>query len=81
MDGYKWNDEVFGNEKIIVLGGWIGGWVDGLVDVKAGLRIAYSNQQKNNLHIEGVVKTKALTGCNGLAGSELQDGGVPSDHC
>ena len=24
---------------------WVGGWVDGWVDVKAGLRIAYSNQK------------------------------------
>ena len=25
--------------------GWMGGWVDGWMDVKAGLRIAYSNQK------------------------------------
>ena len=30
--------------------------------------------------VEGVVETKALTECNGLAGSDLQDGGVPSEY-
>jgi len=25
--------------------GWMDGWVDGWMDVKAGLRIAYSNQK------------------------------------
>jgi hypothetical protein len=30
-----------------LLGGWMGGWVDGWVAVKAGLRIAYSNQKKD----------------------------------
>jgi hypothetical protein len=25
--------------------GWVGGWVDGWVEVKAVLRIAYSNQK------------------------------------
>jgi hypothetical protein len=28
------------------LAGWVGGWVDGWMEGKAGLRIAYSNQQK-----------------------------------
>ena len=27
----------------------MGGWVDGWMDVKAGLRIAYSNQQENKI--------------------------------
>ena len=27
------------------MGGWMGGWVDGWMEVKAGLRIAYSNQK------------------------------------
>ena len=27
------------------VGGWMDGWMDGLVEAKAGLRIAYSNQQ------------------------------------
>ena len=27
------------------MGGWMGGWVDGWMGVKAGLRIAYSNQK------------------------------------
>jgi hypothetical protein len=27
------------------LGEWMGGWVDGWMDVKAVLRIAYSNQK------------------------------------
>jgi hypothetical protein len=27
------------------LGGWVGGWVGGRVEVKAVLRISYSNQQ------------------------------------
>jgi hypothetical protein len=26
--------------------GWVGGWVDGWVEVKAVLRIAYSNQKQ-----------------------------------
>ena len=30
--------------------------------------------------VEGVMKNKALTGCTGPAGSDLQDGGVPSEH-
>ena len=30
--------------------------------------------------VEGVIMTKALTGCNGLAGSDLQEGGVPLKH-
>ena len=25
--------------------GWVGGWMDGWMEVKAGLRIAYSNQK------------------------------------
>ena len=25
--------------------GWVGGWMDGWMGVKAGLRIAYSNQK------------------------------------
>ena len=29
----------------MVLDGWVGGWVDGGMDVKAVLRIAYSNQK------------------------------------
>jgi hypothetical protein len=27
------------------MGGWMGGWMDGWMEGKAGLRIAYSNQQ------------------------------------
>ena len=34
---------------------------------------------KKVLAVEGVVMTKALTGCNGLAGSDLQDGEVPPE--
>ena len=30
--------------------------------------------------VEGVMKTKALTGFDGLAASDLQDGGVLSEH-
>ena len=30
--------------------------------------------------VEGVVKTKALTGCNALADSDQRDGGVPTEH-
>ena len=30
--------------------------------------------------VEGDLVPKALTGCNGLAGSDQQDGGVPSEH-
>ena len=30
---------------------------------------------KMAISVEGIVKIKALTGCNGLAGSDLQDGG------
>ena len=26
------------------MGGWVGGWMGGWMEVKAGLRIAYSNQ-------------------------------------
>ena len=36
----------------------------------------YSNMP---ITVEAAVTTKALTGCNGLAGSDLQDGGVPSE--
>ena len=31
---------------------WVGGWVDGWVDVKAGLRIAYSNQKSMSYFLE-----------------------------
>ena len=27
--------------------GWVDGWMDGWMDVKAGLRIAYSNQKQD----------------------------------
>ena len=27
------------------MGGWVDGWMGGWMDVKAGLRIAYSNQK------------------------------------
>ena len=27
------------------MGGWVDGWMDGWMEVKAGLRIAYSNQK------------------------------------
>jgi hypothetical protein len=30
------------------MGGWVGGWVDGLMEVKAVLRIAYSNKKPDN---------------------------------
>ena len=37
--------------------------------------------KKMAIAVEGVVKTKTLTRCsNGLAGSDLQDRGVPSKH-
>ena len=29
------------------VGGWVGGWMGGWVEVKAVLRIAYSNQKYN----------------------------------
>ena len=32
-------------KKWSVVGGWVGGWMDGWMEVKAGLRIAYSNQK------------------------------------
>ena len=32
------------------MGGWVGGWMDGWMEVKAGLRIAYSNQQSICMH-------------------------------
>ena len=31
--------------------GWMDGWVDGWIEAKAGLRIAYSNQQVENLKL------------------------------
>jgi hypothetical protein len=31
------------------LGGWMDGWMDGWVEVKAVLRIAYSNQKKTSV--------------------------------
>ena len=31
-----------------LLEGWVGGWMDGWMEAKAGLRIAYSNQQGFN---------------------------------
>ena len=40
----------------------------------------YSEDSKMAVAVEGVVKTKALTGCNGLAGSDLHNGVVPSEH-
>jgi hypothetical protein len=30
------------------LGGWVGGWMDGWMEVKAVLRIVYSNQKRKN---------------------------------
>ena len=30
--------------------------------------------------VEGAIWPKTLTGCQGLAGSALQDGGVPPEH-
>ena len=33
--------------------GWMGGWVDGWV-VKAGVRIAYSNQQEANEFLKSI---------------------------
>jgi hypothetical protein len=29
------------------MGGWVGGWMDGWMEVKAVLRIAYSNQKQS----------------------------------
>ena len=40
----------------------------------------YLEYSKMAIAVEGVMKTKTLTGCNGLAGSKLQDEGVPSEH-
>ena len=37
------------------MGGWMGGWMDGWIDVKAGLRIAYSNQKV--LHLKFLVSS------------------------
>ena len=34
-------------KKACTVDGWMDGWKDGWMDVKAGLRIAYSNQ---NMH-------------------------------
>ena len=36
-----------------------------------------SEEEYKAIAVEGA---KALTGCQGLAGSALQDGGVPSEH-
>ena len=43
------------------------------------------NDQKSEdkckaISVEGAIWLKALTGCQGLAGSALQDGRVPSEH-
>ena len=35
---------------------------------------------KAKIAVEGAIYAKALTGCQGLAGSDLQDGVVPSEH-
>ena len=40
----------------------------------------YSEFSHRAIAVEDVVKTKTLTRCNELAGSDLQDGGVPSEH-
>ena len=40
------------------VGGWMDGWVDGWMEVKAGLRIAYSNQKSN--HIEYMTCSKYI---------------------
>jgi hypothetical protein len=37
-----------------LLGGWMGGWVGGWMAGKAGLRIAYSNQQISGNEIFGI---------------------------
>ena len=39
--------------------GWMDGWMDGWVEVKAGLRIAYSNQKPNHQSGEKENVTKA----------------------
>ena len=39
------------------MNGWVGGWKDGWMDVKAGLRIGYSNQ-KLGLHVFIAVSAK-----------------------
>ena len=33
-----------------------------------------------SMQLKVSLRPKALTGCNGLAGSDLQDRGVPSEH-
>ena len=40
----------------------------------------YSEYSHMAIAVEGAMETKALTGCNGLGGSDLQDRGVPSEH-
>ena len=40
--------------------GWVDGWMDGWVGVKAGLRIAYSNQQLKSDDQENKIKTTLI---------------------
>ena len=39
-------------KKWSVVGGWMDGWVGGWMGVKAGLRIAYSNQKQFQIDIK-----------------------------
>ena len=39
-----------------------------------------SEEEYKAIAVEGAIWQKALTGCKGLAGSALQDRGVPSEH-
>ena len=41
--------------------GWVDGWMDGWVDVKAGLRIAYSNQKFCQTPLTGVALSVRVT--------------------
>ena len=37
--------------------GWVDGWMDGWMEAKAGLRIAYSNQQGTENYEQKILKT------------------------
>ena len=45
----------------------------------APIKFKYSVDTDVENSVEGFIMTKALTRCNGLVGSDLQDGGVPSE--
>ena len=47
-----------------------------LFSFKYSIDLKYSHKA---VAVEVAIYAKALTGCHGLAGSDLQDGGVPSE--